>query len=91
MSSREVLQKQNDVVISKPSALRLPQLLWSFAITLKKTFSAILVYISGYKTYRHNRGFFYFFDTENKKTLINSVFIFGFQCHIDLNLLNRIL
>jgi len=41
MSSREVLRKQNDVVISKPSELRLPQLLRSFAMTIKKTFSAL--------------------------------------------------
>jgi len=34
MSSREVLRKQNDVVISKSSELRLPQLLRSFAMTI---------------------------------------------------------
>jgi len=44
MSSREVLRKQNDVVISKSSELRLPQLFRSFAMTIKKTFSAILKY-----------------------------------------------
>jgi len=43
MSSREVLRKQNDVVISKPSELRLPQLLLCFAMTIKSTFSAILI------------------------------------------------
>jgi len=42
MSSREVLRKQNGVVISKPSELKLPQLRRNFAMTIKKTFSAIL-------------------------------------------------
>jgi len=37
------LRKQNDVVISKSSELRLPQLLLCFAMTIKKTFSAILI------------------------------------------------
>jgi len=44
MSSREVLRKQNDVVISKSSELRLPQLILSFAMTIKKTFSTILMF-----------------------------------------------
>jgi|GEM_PF-2036616 len=46
MSSRGVLRKQNDVMISKSSELRLPQLLLSFAMTIKKTFSTILDYIT---------------------------------------------
>jgi len=33
-------------VISKSSELRLPQLLRSFAMTIKNTFSAILYYIT---------------------------------------------
>jgi len=36
------LRKQNDVVISKSSELRLPQLFLSFAMTIKNTFSVIL-------------------------------------------------
>jgi len=46
MLSRGVLRKQNDVVISKSSELRLPQLIQSFAMTIKKTFSAILISLS---------------------------------------------
>jgi len=38
MSSRGVLRKQNDVLISKPSEMRLPQLLRSFAMTIKILF-----------------------------------------------------
>jgi len=52
MSSREVLRKQNDVVISKSSELILPQLLLCFAMTIKKTFSAILVFNLFYKKSR---------------------------------------
>jgi len=41
MSSREVLQDQNNVVISKSSELKLAQLCRSFAMTTKIFFSAI--------------------------------------------------
>jgi len=35
------LRKQNDVLISKSSELRLPQFLRIFAMTIKSTFSAL--------------------------------------------------